>query len=112
MLQLLPPPEIPPPRRPAESPAEFRTATGDAALKQKLECVLQLARTVSLDFNNALTGVLAHTSLLLGKAEPAIRGGVRCWRWKNRRRARRKSRANWRSSAGRKKNRGARRRAI
>jgi CheY-like chemotaxis protein len=26
---------------------------------------------VSLDFNNALTGVLAHTSLLLGKAEPA-----------------------------------------
>jgi CheY-like chemotaxis protein len=25
---------------------------------------------VSLDFNNALTGVLAHTSLLLGKAEP------------------------------------------
>src|ERR1700722_19540722 len=43
---------------------------GDAALKQKLECVLQLARSVSLDFNNALTGVLAHTSLLLGKAEP------------------------------------------
>jgi signal transduction histidine kinase len=43
---------------------------GDAALKQKLDCVLQLARTVSLDFNNALTGVLAHTSLLLGKAEP------------------------------------------
>ena len=42
--------------------------TGDAALKQKLDCVLQLARTVSLDFNNALTGVLAHTSLLLGKA--------------------------------------------
>ena len=71
MLQLLPPPEIPPPARPAEPPAEFRTATGDAALKQKLDCVLQLARTVSLDFNNALTGVLAHTSLLLGKAEPA-----------------------------------------
>src|ERR1700744_3395558 len=42
---------------------------GDAALKQKLDCVLQLARSVSLDFNNALTGVLAHTSLLLGKAE-------------------------------------------
>ena len=29
--------------------------------------MLQLARTVSLDFNNALTGVLAHTSLVLGK---------------------------------------------
>jgi signal transduction histidine kinase len=54
----------------AEAVPEARSATeGDAALKQKLECVLQLARTVSLDFNNALTGVLAHTSLLLGKAE-------------------------------------------
>jgi len=49
--------------------AESPNGTGDAALKQKLDCVLQLARTVSLDFNNALTGVLAHTSLLLGKAE-------------------------------------------
>jgi len=38
--------------------------------KQKLDCALQLARTVSLDFNNALTSVLGHTSLLLGKAEP------------------------------------------
>jgi two-component system, cell cycle sensor histidine kinase and response regulator CckA len=54
----------------AESVPSPKTATeGDAALKQKLDCVLQLARTVSLDFNNALTGVLAHTSLLLGKAE-------------------------------------------
>jgi CheY-like chemotaxis protein/nitrogen-specific signal transduction histidine kinase len=43
---------------------------GDAAVKQKLDCMLQLARTVSLDFNNALTGVLAHASLLLSKAEP------------------------------------------
>jgi signal transduction histidine kinase len=49
---------------------EKLAATGDVALKQKLDCVLQLARTMSLDFNNALTGVLAHTSLLLGKAEP------------------------------------------
>ncbi len=31
--------------------------------------MLQLAQTVSLDFNNALTGVLAHTSLLLGKTD-------------------------------------------
>ncbi len=54
----------------AEAVPEAKSATeGDAALKQKLECVLQLARTMSLDFNNALTGVLAHTSLLLGKAE-------------------------------------------
>jgi CheY-like chemotaxis protein len=33
--------------------------------------MLQLAQTVSLDFNNALTGVLAHTSLLLGKTDSA-----------------------------------------
>jgi two-component system cell cycle sensor histidine kinase/response regulator CckA len=53
-----------------EAVPEAKSATeGDVALKQKLDCVLQLARTVSLDFNNALTGVLAHTSLLLGKAE-------------------------------------------
>jgi signal transduction histidine kinase len=38
--------------------------------KQKLDCALQLARTVSLDFNNVLTSVLGHTSLLLSKAEP------------------------------------------
>ena len=74
VLQLLPAaPRVPEPVpvKTIESPTEFRNATGDAALKQKLDCVLQLARTVSLDFNNALTGVLAHTSLLLGKAEPA-----------------------------------------
>ncbi len=72
VLQFLPVPRVvePAPAKPLESHTEFRSATGDAALKQKLDCVLQLARTVSLDFNNALTGVLAHTSLLLGKAEP------------------------------------------
>jgi CheY-like chemotaxis protein len=42
---------------------------GGIILKQKLDCALQLARTVSLDFNNALTSVLGHTSLLLGKAD-------------------------------------------
>jgi two-component system, cell cycle sensor histidine kinase and response regulator CckA len=42
---------------------------GGVLLKQKLDCALQLARTVSLDFNNALTSVLGHTSLLLSKAE-------------------------------------------
>jgi nitrogen-specific signal transduction histidine kinase len=39
------------------------------AHKQKLDCALQLARTVSLDFNNALTSILGHTSLLLSKTE-------------------------------------------
>jgi signal transduction histidine kinase len=38
--------------------------------KQKLDCALQLARSVALDFNNALTSILGHTSLLLSKAEP------------------------------------------
>jgi two-component system cell cycle sensor histidine kinase/response regulator CckA len=48
------------------------TASADAlaAQKQKLDCALQLARTVSLDFNNALTSILGHTSLLLSKIEP------------------------------------------
>ncbi|HWF18388.1 MAG TPA: ATP-binding protein [Verrucomicrobiae bacterium] len=40
------------------------------AHKQKLDCALQLARTVSLDFNNALTSILGHTSLILSKLEP------------------------------------------
>jgi two-component system, cell cycle sensor histidine kinase and response regulator CckA len=40
------------------------------AHSQKLECALQLARTVALDFNNALTSILGHTSLVLSKMEP------------------------------------------
>jgi nitrogen-specific signal transduction histidine kinase/CheY-like chemotaxis protein len=74
LLQLFPPSEVPLPAKkigaaiPAPTPSD--SGTGDAALKQKLDCVLQLARTVSLDMNNALTGVLAHTSRLLDKAEP------------------------------------------
>jgi signal transduction histidine kinase/CheY-like chemotaxis protein len=63
VLQLLPPAKA------ATGGESKNPATGDMALKQRLDCTLQLARTVSLDFNNALTGVLAHTSLLLGKAE-------------------------------------------
>jgi len=62
-------PEISPVAPPP--PAEVRSAAdaGGVLLKQKLDCALQLARTVSLDFNNALTGVLGHTSLLLDKAQ-------------------------------------------
>lgn len=43
----------------------------DACHKQKLDCALQLARTVALDFNNALTSILGHTSLVLSRMEPA-----------------------------------------
>lgn len=75
VLQLLPavepvaPPvpvtaEIPKPAAPAAPPD-----TSGLALKQKLDCALQLARTVSIDFNNALTSVLGHVSLLLSKTE-------------------------------------------
>jgi two-component system, cell cycle sensor histidine kinase and response regulator CckA len=39
------------------------------AHKQKLDCAMQLIRTVALDFNNALTSILGHASLLLGRIE-------------------------------------------
>ncbi len=43
----------------------------DATLahRQKLDCAMQLARSVSLDFNNALTSIIGYTSLLLSKAD-------------------------------------------
>jgi nitrogen-specific signal transduction histidine kinase/CheY-like chemotaxis protein len=49
-------------------------ATGtvmDASLahKQKLDCAMQLIRTVALDFNNALTSIMGHASWLLAKLE-------------------------------------------
>jgi signal transduction histidine kinase len=53
--------------------AAIKSGPADANLahKQKLDCALQMARSVSLDFNNALTGILGHTSLVLSKMEPA-----------------------------------------
>lgn len=61
ILQMLPEP----PRS-----AEAKPAAGEAgAHKQKLDCALQLARSVSLDFNNALTSILGYTSLILSKVE-------------------------------------------
>jgi two-component system cell cycle sensor histidine kinase/response regulator CckA len=75
VLQLLP--EAVPAGAPAGAPSVNPEAAaagqisevGSMMLKQKLDCALQLARTVSLDFNNALTSILGHTSLLLSKAE-------------------------------------------
>jgi len=76
VLQLLPATVAMPATTPegsvlAHAPGETKTAPdpGGMMLKQKLECALQLARSVSLDFNNALTSILGHTSLLLSKAE-------------------------------------------
>lgn len=57
---------------PPEAAANAAKAGTESSLahKQKLDCALQLARSVALDFNNALTSILGHTSLLLSKAEP------------------------------------------
>ena len=63
--------------KPAAAPAGALPAAAAAAAaveaslahKQKLDCALQLARSVALDFNNALTSILGHASLLLGRAE-------------------------------------------
>ena len=69
VLQLLPNAATAAPAAPA--PASPKEASSESlAHKQKLDCALQLARTVSLDFNNALTSILGHTSLLLSQAEP------------------------------------------
>ncbi|MGD0815800.1 MAG: ATP-binding protein [Verrucomicrobiota bacterium] len=77
LLQLLkgPPPgqetsvaSIPAAKPAAEDPAPAGGETSFAH-KQKLDCALQLARSVALDFNNALTSILGHASLLLSKTE-------------------------------------------
>jgi nitrogen-specific signal transduction histidine kinase/CheY-like chemotaxis protein len=69
-----PPPHkaAPAPSAPAPAHAVAPPPTVEASLahKQKLDCALQLARSVALDFNNALTSILGHASLLLSKAEP------------------------------------------
>jgi two-component system cell cycle sensor histidine kinase/response regulator CckA len=64
----LPPVELVAVELPARAEVKAVDA-GDLVLKQKLDCALQLARTVSLDFNNALTSILGHVSFLLSKAE-------------------------------------------
>jgi signal transduction histidine kinase/CheY-like chemotaxis protein len=62
---------VEPPPAPAAQAAETKSLpnAGDLVSRQKLDCALQLARTVSLDFNNALTSILGHASFLLSKAE-------------------------------------------
>jgi signal transduction histidine kinase len=82
LFQLLPPTSPPASDVQAETQptAEASSATETAmqpatievgaAQKQKLDCALQLIRTVALDFNNALTTILGHSSLMLSRAEP------------------------------------------
>ena len=73
LLQLFP--EAP---RPAAPAPRSDTAEQGAAQKQKLDCALQLTRNVARDFNNALTSILGHTSLLLSQvpAGNAWRGSL------------------------------------
>jgi len=59
VLMKEPPPPAPPPEQPNLSTTE----------QHKLMCALQLTRTVAMDFNNALTSILGHTSLLLNKVK-------------------------------------------
>jgi len=58
---------------PAQVPSGKEGASGaqsaETVQRQKLECALQLTRTVSLDFNNALTTILGHSSLILSRLE-------------------------------------------
>ena len=58
--------------RESETQLLRRVGSSDTSIlqKQKLECALQLARTVALDFNNALTSILGHASWVLSKMEP------------------------------------------
>ena len=51
------------------APAPPPLVESGVAQKQKLDCAMQLIRSVVLDFNNALTIILGHASLVLGKME-------------------------------------------
>ena len=53
----------------AATETKSQTVETSLAQKQKLDCALQLTRTVALDFNNTLTTILGHASHMLGLAE-------------------------------------------
>src|SRR3954468_21074569 len=53
------------------SPPPTQGVEHNLAHKQKLDCALHLTRTVALDFNNALTTILGHSSFVLGQIEAA-----------------------------------------
>lgn len=56
--------------KPPTPPVVSTSVDMSTAQKQKLDCAMQLIRSVVLDFNNALTSILGHASLLLSKLEP------------------------------------------
>ena len=68
LLQLFPPALAGGAMRPE---ARGQSVEINLAQKQKLDCALQLTRTVALDFNNTLTAILGHATHLLATVEPA-----------------------------------------
>ncbi len=70
LFQLFPPP-APALRTNGHGKAEVKGGSVEinAVQKQKLDCAMQLTRTVALDFNNALTTILGHASYVLGRME-------------------------------------------
>ena len=65
---------VPPPQQTgitAFLQAEGSSTETTMVQRQKLDCALQLARSVALDFNNALTTILGHASWVLSKMEPS-----------------------------------------
>src|SRR5258708_3437207 len=48
------------------------SGSNGAAHKQRMDCALQLARTLALDFNHALTSNLANTSLVRTKMKHPV----------------------------------------
>lgn len=72
VLLQVPPVPVAAPAPPSTASAAITNPLVETSLmqKQKLDCALQLARSVALDFNNALTIILGHTSLLLSRMAP------------------------------------------
>ena len=67
LFQLLPPSGV---NGTVRNDSKVQSVEINLAQKQKLDCALQLTRTVALDFNNTLTAILGHTTHVLSKAEP------------------------------------------
>ena len=67
LLQLFPPAAI---NGVVRTDAKGQSVEINLAQKQKLDCALQLTRTVALDFNNTLTAILGHATHLLDSTEP------------------------------------------
>jgi signal transduction histidine kinase/ActR/RegA family two-component response regulator len=63
---------------PTEGDVVEKNSMLSASDQRKLMCALQLTRTVAMDFNNALTSILGHTTHLLNRIGPedANRGSL------------------------------------